>query len=140
VAAATGISAEMQNQRYARHVYTPSKGDVIPKGQGDTRYVTVATIYNIAIVEACIKANIPVRLTANAARLLAEDQHGRRANMLFEFGRTLIVISKTGAAIVNAPFDALLSDVCGKDGAFVIDIGPIIADVNQKLSKLKRKN
>jgi hypothetical protein len=68
-----------------------------------------------------------------------QSQRGRNANEPFEAGRTLLKISKTGAEIISAPFDALLTEVCDKDGAFVIDIAPIIADVNQKLSQLTKR-
>jgi hypothetical protein len=139
VAAVTGSSARLQGQRYAHHIYVHSAGDAIPCGHGDDRYVTAETIYRIAVTEATAAAGVQIRNASKAALLFAEDQHGRRANTLFEFGRTLIVISKTGAVIVNAPFDALLSDVCDKDGAFVIDLGPIFKAVNEKLSLINRK-
>ncbi|SHN71567.1 hypothetical protein [Bradyrhizobium erythrophlei] len=139
VAAVTGASARLQGQRYAHHIYTHSAGDSIPCGHGDDRYVTIGTAYRIAIIEACAKAGVQIRTAAKSALLFAEDQRTRHANTLFDFCRTLIVIKEGNATIVAAPFDALLTDVCGKDGAFVIDLGPIIADVNQKLSQLKSR-
>ena len=137
ICAATGATPRLQAQRWAHHIYEPSAGDTIPRGYGDARGATPETVYRIAITETLAKSGVHIRKSKNAAALFAEDQHGRRANTLYEFGRTLIVIKGGNAAIVNAAFDAPLSDVCGKDGAFVTDLGPIIANVNQKLSQLK---
>ena len=139
VAEVTGSSARLQGQRYAHHIYVHSAGDAIPCGHGDDRYVTAETIYRIAITEAAATAGVQIRSASKAALLFAADQHGRRANTIFEFGATLLKISKTRAEIINAPFDALLTDVCDKDGAFIIDIGTVIKSVTDKLSKLKRK-
>ena len=114
VAAVTGASARLQGQRYAHHIYTHSAGDSIPCGHGDDRYVTAETVYRIAITEACAKAGVHIRNAAKSALLFAEDQRGRHANTLYEFGRTLLVIKEGTAAIVAAQFDALLTDVQGR--------------------------
>src|ERR1700738_1784748 len=142
VAELTGVPALVQGQRYAHRMYQPSKDDVIPRGHGDARSVTTETVYQIAIAEACSRANLPIRRAVNAARLFAEDQSGRRANTLYEYGRTLLKISETGAEIINAPFDATLTDICGRpfQAAFIIDIGPIVGAVNEKLVSIKRKS
>ena len=87
VAAVTGASARLQGQRYAHHIYTHSAGDSIPCGHGDDRYVTAETVYRIAITEACAKAGVHIRNAAKSALLFAEDQRGRHANTLYEFGR-----------------------------------------------------
>jgi len=90
-----------------------------------------------------MELGVPAAQSNAAAILFTEhSQRGRPANELFEAARTLLVISKNSAEVVNAPFDATLKDVCGGPiQAIVVDIAPIIADVNQKLSQLtKRKN
>jgi len=138
ICAATGASPRLQAQRWAHHVYEPSVGDTIPRGYGDARGATPETVYRIAITEECAKAGVHIRKSKNAAALFAEDQHGRRANTLFPTGRSLLTISNNSAAIINAPFDALLTDVCRQPG-FVIDLGPIITEVTSKLAQLKRK-
>jgi hypothetical protein len=139
ICVATGASPRLQAQRWAHHIYQPSTGDTIPRGYGDARGATPETVYRIAITEECAKAGVHIRKSKNAALIFAEDQRGRRANTLYEFGRTLLKISENGAEIINAPFDALLSDVCAKDGAFVVDIGSIVKAVTEKLSQIKRK-
>src|SRR5258706_7728405 len=101
VAAATSVSVETQNQRYARRVFHQSRRDSIPNGSGDVRLVCIETVYNIAITAACSKLNIPARQAAKAARLFADDQPGRAANELFKFGRSLMVMKSTGAQILH---------------------------------------
>src|ERR1700687_3115049 len=101
VAAATGVSAVMQNQRYTRHVYRRAQRDSVPKGHGDTRLVTAETVYHIALTEACAKVNLPTRHAVMASSLFAEGQRGRPANQLFEAGRTLLVLKEDGAEIIN---------------------------------------
>ncbi len=137
----TGIRLPTLHRWLDRRVFMPSPAE-IGEGSGNYRTFGRARLNQIAIAKALIEIGLPAAQSNANARLFTEQsQRGRQANELFEAARTLLVISKTGTAIVPAPFDALLTDVCDKDGAFVIDIGPIIADADQKLSQLKsRKN
>jgi hypothetical protein len=59
----------------------------------------------------------------------------RAANELYEFGRTLLVVKSTGSEIVNAPFEASLTDICGRpfQEAIILDVGPIIKPVDEVL-------
>ena len=136
----TGIRLPTLHQWLDRRVFAPSPAET---GEGSGHYRTFgrARLNQIAIAKALIEIGLPAAQSNANARLFTEQsQRGRNANEPFEAGRTLLVISKTGAAIVNASFDSLLTEVCDNAGAFVIDIIPIIADVNQKLSQLiKRK-
>jgi hypothetical protein len=59
----------------------------------------------------------------------------RKPNELYEFGRTLLVVKKSGAEIVNAPFEASLTDICGRpfQEAIILDVGPIILAVDEAI-------
>jgi hypothetical protein len=141
VAAATGASSRLQCQRWAHRIYTPSPGDTTPTGPGDDRYMTVQTVYQIGITEETAKANVPIRVAARASAKFSEPQTNRRASELFATGRTLLLVKPGTAEIVNAPFDATLPDVLGRplQPATIIDLGPIVAAVNEKLISLTKR-
>jgi hypothetical protein len=65
----------------------------------------------------------------------------REANTLYEHGRTLLVVKSDGAEILNASFEASLTDICGRpfQAATIIDIGQIIKAVDENLISLKGK-
>jgi hypothetical protein len=64
----------------------------------------------------------------------------RPANELYEFGRTLLVLKSSGTQIVNADFNASLTDICGRpfETAIIVDIGQTIRAVDEALAKLKK--
>jgi hypothetical protein len=137
---ATGISVAKQNQWYDRRTIKPSRPDKQPAGSGSDRLVCAATVYQIAITATCVNLGISARQAAEAARSLADEQPGRAANQLYEFGRTLLVIKSTGTQIVNADFSASLTDICERPfaGALIIDVGPIVRAVDEALISLKK--
>jgi hypothetical protein len=63
----------------------------------------------------------------------------RAANGLYEFGRTLLVLKKSGAEIVNAPFEASLTDICGRpfQSAIIVDIADVIKTIDKTLTSIK---
>jgi hypothetical protein len=64
----------------------------------------------------------------------------RPANELYEFGRTLVVVKPSGTQILNADFNASLTDICGRpfETAIIVDIGQTIRAVDEALAKLKK--
>jgi hypothetical protein len=64
----------------------------------------------------------------------------RAANKLFEFGRTLLVVKANGAKIVNVPFEASLTDICGRpfEAVIILDIGHIIKTTDQAIISTKK--
>jgi hypothetical protein len=139
---ATGISVPKQNQWYDRRTIQPSRSDKQPTGSGSYRLVCPATVYQIAITAKCVDVGIPARKAAEAARLFAISNPDRGANALYEFGRTLLIYKATGAQILNADFNASLTDICGRpfETAIIVDIGQTIRAVDEALAKLKKDN
>jgi hypothetical protein len=136
---ATGFTVPQQNQHFARGTITPSFSDKKPTGSGDRRLIGSETAYAFAILAACTNIGIQTRRGAEAVRLFAVEQPGRQASKVFEFGRTLLVMTVTGPHIVNAAYDASLIDVCGRSfiAAVTIDLGQIINEVDEKLKSEK---
>jgi hypothetical protein len=94
-----------------------------------------------AVTNAGTRKRIPARRAAAAARLFAVQQPGRQANSLWEFGTTLLVIKQRAAEIVNAPFEASLSDICGRpfESATILNLTLIVKTVDEKLISIKGK-
>jgi hypothetical protein len=91
------------------------------------------TVDAIAIAKALIDLGIAATPAHRAATKFAG---------LFEFGRTLLVVGTTGAQIVNAEFNAALTDICGRPfhAAIVLDVGQVIQAVDQALNLTKEDN
>jgi hypothetical protein len=138
---ATGVSIIKQNQWYDRGTIKPSRLDKIVTGSGCHRRVCTATVYRIAITATCADIGMPARQAADAALLFADEQPGRRANTLFEFGRTLLITDASGSRIVNSQFDDALIDVCGRPfaSALIVDIGQIIKAIDTALNNISKK-
>jgi hypothetical protein len=113
-----------------------------PIGSGSHRKISTEDVYLFAITDAGVRQGLPARRAAAAARLFAVQQPGRNSNSLFEFGVTLLVIKQRGADIVNAPFEASLSDICGRpfESATILNLTHIIKTVDDRLISLKEKN
>jgi hypothetical protein len=139
VAVMTGVSVPKQNQWSERGTIRPSRRDKKPTGSGDYRMMSVETVYQFAITSACAKLGMPARLAAEGARHFCVAQPGRPANEPYPFGRTLLLITPTGEKIVNADFNATLTDICGRpfQSAIVVDVGQIIAAVDNALTSTK---
>jgi hypothetical protein len=135
---ATGISVPRQNQWYDRGTIKPSRLDKRPAGSGCHRMVCPATVYQIAITAKATQLRLPARQAAEAARLFADEQPGRSANTLFEFGRTLLITDVSGSRIVNSQFDDALIDICGRPfaSALIVDIGQIVLAVDTALKTI----
>jgi hypothetical protein len=133
----TGISVPKQNQWYDRQTIKPARPDKLPSGSGSYRLVCAATVYQIAITATCVNLGIPARQAAEAARLFALDQPDRPANTLYALDRTLLVVKANGTQLIRSDFNASLTDICGRpfEAAIIVDIGQIIRQVDQDLSK-----
>jgi hypothetical protein len=126
-----------------RRTIQPSRNDKQSAGSGDHRTFSRATINKIAIAKKLIDLGISAG-PANAAASLFTDQGKRMrpANELYEFGRTLLVMKSSGTQILNADFNASLTDICGRpfETAILVDIGQTIRAVDEALAKLKKDN
>jgi hypothetical protein len=131
VSAATGVPAARLGRWQDRNTLKPSRQDKASSGSGDHRLFSRETVNRIAIAKRLIDLGIAAS-QANRAALLF--------NELFEFGRTLLVISVSGSQIVNAEFNAALTDICGRPfhSAVIIDLGQITAAVDQALISTKK--
>ncbi|KJC60061.1 hypothetical protein UP10_15430 [Bradyrhizobium sp. LTSPM299] len=85
---------------------------------------------------------MPARQAAESVRLFAVDQPGRPANALYAFDRTLLVVKASGTQIINADFNAPLTEICGRpfEAAMIVDIGQTIRAVDEALAKQKKDN
>ena len=131
VSAATGVPAAKLGRWQDRRTLKPSRHDKASSGSGDHRLFSRDTVIRIAISKRLVDLGIPATPANRAAALF---------DKLFEFGRTLLVTSVSGSQIVNAAFNAPLTDICGRpfQSAIIIDIGPIIAAVDQALISTKK--
>jgi hypothetical protein len=137
----TGVSVAKQNQWLDRRVIVPSRLDTRPNGSGVYRMVCAATVYQFAITAVCVPFGIPAKLAAEGARLLAVSQPGRQANELWEFGKTVLILTEAGASIRNLDSDASLNDIFGRPfavAATIIDVGQIVKEVHEKLISAKK--
>ena len=58
---------------------------------------------------------------------------------MFEFGRTLLLMTAAGSRIINAGYDDTLTDIVGRplEPAVILDLGPIIKAVDTALSNIR---
>jgi hypothetical protein len=114
-----------------------ARQDKKPNGSGSYRLVCAGTVYRFAITAACVNIGLSAKQSADAASLLAEEQPGRAANQLFEFGRTLLITSASSTRIVNSQFEDSLTDLCGRpfEDSVIIDVGQIVAAVDSALNR-----
>jgi hypothetical protein len=140
VAELTGVSVPKQNQWTERGVIQHSRRDKKSTGSGDYRKMSMETIFQFAIANACAKVGIPARSAAKAARLFCIAQPNRPANELFEFNRTLLVFRPSGEQIINADYAASLTDICGRPfaAAVIVDVGQIIKTIDENLIANKK--
>jgi hypothetical protein len=101
VCAATGVSVAKLGRWQDRKTLNPSRHDKASSGSGDHRQFSRETINRIAIAKKLIDLGIPASPANQAAALFIE---------LYQFGRTLLVLKSSGAQIINADFNAALSD------------------------------
>ena len=139
---ATGFTVPQQNQLYARHTVLLSSADKKPTGSGTRRLIGSETTYRLAILAKGIKTGVQARHAANASKLYAVGQKGRPPNTLYPVGRTLLILKEGSAEIVNAPFEATLTTICGRpfEAAIILDIGQIIKAVDDKLISTEKKD
>jgi hypothetical protein len=137
---ATGISVPKQNQWYDRRTIKPSRIDKKPSGSGSYRLVCAGTVHRFGITAACVNVGMSAKHSADAASLLADEQTGRPAGKLFEYGRTLLITNACGSRIVNCGFNDALFDICGRpfQAAVVVDVGQIVAAVDSILMKVPK--
>jgi hypothetical protein len=133
VSAVTGVPIAALGRWQDRNTLRLSRLDKASTGSGDHRLFSRTTVDAIAIAKTLIDLGIAASPANRAATKFAG---------LFEFGRTLLVVGTTGAQIVNAEFNATLTDICGRPfhAAIVLDIGQIIQAVDQALNLTKEDN
>jgi hypothetical protein len=120
-----------------------SRFDSTTSGAGDHRHFSLPTINKVGIASKLMLLNISAgQALADAARYTDFGDGNRAPNELFEFGRTVIVHTATGTTIKNLDADSSLADAFGRPmtPAIILDIGPVIDEINTKLKEeTKRK-
>jgi hypothetical protein len=120
------------------------ESDLTTSGSGEYRKYDLHTITKVAIA-----AKLTPLLGVTAGQALAAaaqytdyGDSNRPPNTLYEFGKTILIHTSTGTAIKNLDADASLADAFGRPiaPAIILDIGPVIEQVNSKLKEeIKRK-
>jgi hypothetical protein len=130
VSAATGVPIPTLGRWHDRNTLKPSRLDKPTTGSGDHRLFSRSTIVRIAIAKTLIDLGIAAGPANRAAATFTE---------LFAYGRTLLVISPTCARIVNAEFNATLTDFSGRPfcSAVIVDCGHVVAAIDQTLISTK---
>jgi len=130
VSAATGVPAAKLGRWQDRRTLKPSRQDKPSTGSGDHRLFSRATVNRIAITKCLTDLGIAASPANQAAALL---------ETVYEFGRTLLVFKPTGWQIVNAEFNAPLTDICGRpfEAAVIVDVGQIIKAIDETLTNKK---
>ena len=130
VSAATGVPVPTLGRWHDRRTLKPSRRDKPSSGSGDHRLFSRATIDQIAIAKTLIDLGIAASPANRAAAHFTE---------LFPCGRTLLIATPTDARIVNAEFNATLTDFCGRpfSSAVIVDCGHVVAAVDQALISTK---
>jgi hypothetical protein len=139
----TGISTIALLRLYDREDIEPGRFDSTTSGSGDYRRYSLPTICKVAIAWKLKPLGLGIRQAlADAAAFTDFGDSKRAANELYEFGRTVLIHTATGTIIKNLPADASLSDALGRPmtPAIVLDIGPVIEELDSKLKdETKRK-
>ena len=130
VCAATGVPVARLERWQDHNTLELSRHDKGTAGSGDHRLFSRATVHRIAIAKRLTDLGIAAK-PANQAATLFDGLH--------QFGRTLLVIGASGSQIVNADYDASLSDICGRpfQSAIVVDIGQIVSTIDENLTNKK---
>jgi hypothetical protein len=130
VCAATGVPAARLGRWKDRKTFEPSRDDKGSTGSGDHRLFSRESVNRIAIAKALTDLGIAAK-PANQAATLFETT--------YEFGRTLLVLRPTGWQIVNAEFNAPLTDICGRpfEAAIIVDVGAITKTIDETLTNQK---
>jgi hypothetical protein len=115
------------------------ESDLTTSGSGEFRKYDLRTITKVAIAA---KLTPLMGITAGQA-LAAAAQYtdfgdgNRTTNTLYEFGRTLLIHTADGTTIKNCDSDTSIADVLGRPmtPAIILDIGPVINEIDQKLKE-----
>jgi hypothetical protein len=144
LARVTGVPSARLLRWWDRNTIDSSHFDSTTSGSGQYRGYSRPTINKVAIASKLIPLlgiNAGLALTA-AAQFTDFGDSTRAANTPFEFGRTVLIHTSTGTTIKNLDADVSLSDAFGRPlaPAIILDIGPVINDIDQKLKEeAKRK-
>jgi hypothetical protein len=132
----TGVPAGTLSQRFDRKIYKESRRDMPCSGSGTYREFSRATIIGIAISQRLVKLGISAgRAIAAAAVFTDVGNENRAANELFEHGKTVLFHTEHETTIRNVDSEDSLFDLLGRPmtPAILVDIGPIVAEVDNKL-------
>jgi hypothetical protein len=126
-------------QRLDRGIWKMSRRDTPSKGSGQHKEFCRDTTIRFAIAQKLIELNVGAKPASEAASLFTEQQPGRNAGDVFEFGKTLMLVSQaSGSRIVNVGYDDSLIDILGRpfEAAIVVDIGQIVKAVDSEFANI----
>jgi hypothetical protein len=133
------VSEATLAQRLDRGIFKMSRRDTHSNGSGQHKEFCRDTTIRFAIAQKLIELNIGAKHASDAASLFADQQPGRNAGDVFEFGKTLMLVTKAnGSRIVNVGYDDSLIDILGRpfEAAVIVDIGQIVKAVDSELADI----
>ncbi len=135
----TGVRPSCQYQWTDRGVTNPSRRDKLSCGSGDPHLKSFATIAQYFIVKKLTQLSVSPKDAARAARKFTDEgQPGRKPSELFEHFKTVLVVTEEGASVLNAGFDAKITDVTGhSDCAVIVDLNSIVKSLYENFSRVK---
>jgi hypothetical protein len=120
-----------------------SRFDTTTSGTGDHRRFSLPTINKAGIASKLMSLGFSAGQALTAAAQYTDFGDGNRApNCLYEFGRTVLIHTSTRTTIRNLDPDASIADVLGRPmtPAVILDIGPVIKEVDEKMQKELKHN
>jgi hypothetical protein len=115
-----------------------SRFDTTTSGTGDHRHFSLPTINKAGIASKLMPLGLSAGQALAAAAQYTDFGDGKRAaNELFEFGRTILIHTEAGTTIKNLDADVSISEALGRPftPAIILDIGPVINELDQKIQK-----
>jgi hypothetical protein len=140
VARAADVDTRCLRQWFAIGVLQLRGDDRKSTGPGDHVGLSRLRAIEAAIVQHLNRHGVQVSRAARAAfEFTLNGNEGRSAGDLYALGRTLLVIRKTDAVVVNADPATRVSDLSDNAVAIVVDVNAIVNHVDAQLNNGESK-
>jgi len=134
VARAAEVTPACLRQWFGTGVLHLRGNDKKSTGSGHKVGLSRERAYEAAFVQHLNRFDVKVSRAARAAfEFTLSGNSGRAAGQLFPLGRTVLVLTPTGAVVANVDFDSRASDLSNCGVAIVVDCNKIIADIDAVL-------
>jgi hypothetical protein len=135
VSRAADVDSRTLRQWFGTGILHLRGSDKKSTGTGHKVGLSSLRAYEAKIVQQLRRYDVAPSRAANAAfEFTINGGAGRVAGQLFPLGKTVLVLSPTGAEVANLDFDARLSDLSSNGVAIVVDLNKVVADVDAVLN------